>query len=144
MEEKCSFLEEPLGKKDFPCWFHHDGTASEIQNLDVKNGYFSFKNDSTYIVVHFNEKMWHLSWQINNGEKNFSGATKLSNKQLAEAFSLAEKFPCEDKYMRWHACLNIYDIPISEMNIGYESENTISILLNKEIENAVKKLLGTE
>ncbi len=152
---------DPETRLGFPIWYHHHGGKMSIELFDQKNKVLIIGGNAAKIILQKaspmfpNMKGWFVDWLViyfKPCHEKACGRSRFNKETLAAAFGLSEssgensdwlikRFGADSaeqgKYIRWENFLNI---PCP--GTGNDGDPNVSIYLNDEIRNAVRRLLA--
>lgn len=144
----------------FPIWCHHHSSKMRVEQFDKRNRVLVISGSAAKVrirkasSVYPDAKGWFIDWEVIQSQpykEGVRGRSRFNDDDLAAAFGLSEssgKFgdwlieqfgadaANQGKYIRWKNFLNI---PCP--GTGHDGDPNVSILLDEEIQNAVRQLL---
>lgn len=150
----------PETRFGMPIWCHHHGSKMRVEKFDHPNHTLVIAGSAakvtiTKVSIHPDTKGWFVDWEVvqwmpcNEGTR---GRSFFNDKDLAAAFGLSDESGKygqwlinrygadsaeQGKYIRWKDYLNI---PCP--GTGHDGDPNVSIHLDQQIKDAVRKLLG--
>lgn len=138
-----------------PEWFHHHGRKMRLTDIDLVGKSLFIEGSAASIKINQgpSSDKWMVRWTVILSQtERVSGSIIFKTNVLLSAFGLSNDSiyggdwllkryggACAEQhyYIRWYDCLNI---PCP--GTGHDGDPNISILLNEEIKEAIKKLLA--
>lgn len=152
---------DPEIRMYFPIWCHHHGSKMCVEQFDQQNRVLVISGSAAKVTIRKASSVypdaigWFVDWEVvqyKPYENGVRGRSQFNSENLAAAFGLSEssgkfgdwlieEFGADSaeqgKYIRWKNFLNI---PCP--GTGHDGDPNVSIHIDEEIQNAVRKLLG--
>ncbi len=141
-----------------PTWYHHHGDKMRVEKLDLQMPTLILSGSAARVVIgkepSLNPKGWFVQWEVilyKLSEEGAHGRVYFEEKHIIAAFGLAthsgnshdwlaKRYGADSaiqgKYIRWKTFLNI---PCP--GTGLDGDPNVSVRLDEEIKDAVRKLL---
>ncbi len=151
---------DPAFRWYFPIWCHHHGNKMRVEQLDEQNRTLVISGSAAKVMirrassVYPDAKGWFVDWEVvqcKPYEEGVRGRSQFNDGDLQAAFGLSknsgkygqwliDQFGADvadqGKYIRWRNFLNI---PCP--GTGHDGDPNVSIHLDEQIQDAVRRLL---
>src|SRR3989344_2130736 len=140
-----------------PAWFHDHGHKMRLRHVDVERGMINLEASAASVQIFRGAKEALVDWEViySPGSK-VQGRISLSLAQLAAAFEVPwDEHPCGIEYSQWlldrfggdcaiQGCFIRFKefLNIPGPGTGHDGDPNVSVMVDKEIREAVRDILN--